>query len=106
MLKSDSTMADLEHAVKTRWPRNDVVPKLIRVTTIRRDERGQPIPETLAPQVTPVEIIPPKNQNALSTAQRQFLQSRSSSKEDWITRVIATREPLDQNLFDGRCFRY
>ncbi|WPN60166.1 condensation domain-containing protein [Pseudomonas sp. P9_31] len=105
VLKSDSTMADLEHAVKTRWPRNDVVPKLIRVTTIRRDERGQPIPETLAPQVTPVEIIPPKNQNALSTAQRQFLQSRSSSKEDWITRVIATREPLDQNLFRRALFQ-
>ncbi|WP_448724136.1 condensation domain-containing protein [Pseudomonas farris] len=105
VLKNDSTMADLEHAVKTCWPRNDVVPRLVRVAAIERDAQGRPVPETLAPQVTPIEIVPPKKQTRLSAAQQQFLSLPANAKEGWITRVIQAREPLDQNLFRRALFQ-
>jgi hypothetical protein len=105
VLKNGETMADLEQAVKTRWPRNDVVPKLIRVATIQRDEQGRPMAQTLAPLVTPIEIIPPRKPTRLSAAQQQFLALPATAKEGWITRVIVTQEPLDQNLFRRALFQ-
>lgn len=105
VLKSGRTMAELEQAVRTRWPRNDVTPKLIRVASILRDDQGRAITQKLAPQITPIEISPPQQPAQLSATQLQLLALPSTTKEGWITRVIVTREPLDQRLFRRALFQ-
>ncbi len=105
VLKNGRTMANLEQAVRTGWPRNDVTPKLVRVASIQRDDQGRAITETLAPQVTPIEITPPQQPTRLSDLQRQLLALPATAKEGWITRVIVTREPLDQRLFQRALFQ-
>ncbi|AZC24459.1 7-cyano-7-deazaguanine synthase [Pseudomonas sessilinigenes] len=105
VLNKGASMADLDRAVRARWPRQDVQPKLIRVALIQRDDQGRPIAEALAPQMLPIEILPTKRQCELSPAQRQLLQTAGDPREGWLTRVICSREPLDQNLFRRALFQ-
>ncbi|KTT40095.1 hypothetical protein RSA46_21165 [Pseudomonas oryzihabitans] len=105
ILKSGKNMADLEQAIRTRWPHQDVVPKLLRVASIQRDDQGRLITQALTPQVMPIQIPPPQQPTALSAAQLRLLGLPAKSKEGWTFRVIVTRNPLDQGVFRRALFQ-